>query len=312
MIRTSRRLALFGLPLAGLAGVAWWQQMRKGALAARALHDVPLAPPDGPMRTFHLGHSLVGRDMPAMLAQLAGHAYESQLGWGTPLRDHWDPDRTIAGFGPENDHPRFRDARAAVGSGDYDAVVMTEMVELRDAIRYHDSATTLARWAELARAANPEVRLYLYETWHHLDDPAGWATRIAQDLPGLWKAGVLHPAIAASGQAIHLVPGGQVLAAFVARIEAEGGIDGIARAADLFAVTPEGTPDTIHLNDLGAYLVALTHYAVLYHRDPTGLPHALTRADGTPARAPAAEAARAMQAVVWDVVTRHPETGVAA
>ena len=312
MIRTSRRLALFGLPLAGLAGVAWWQQMRKGALAARALHDVPLEPPDGPMRTFHLGHSLVGRDMPAMLAQLAGHAYESQLGWGTPLRDHWDPDRTIAGFGPENDHPRFRDARAAVGSGDYDAVVMTEMVELRDAIRYHDSATTLARWAELARAANPEVRLYLYETWHHLDDPAGWAARIAQDLPDLWKARVLHPAIAASGQAIHLVPGGQVLAAFVARIEAEGGIDGIARAADLFAVTPEGTPDTIHLNDLGAYLVALTHYAVLYHRDPTGLPHALTRADGTPARAPAAEAARAMQAVVWDVVTRHPETGVAA
>ena len=32
-----------------------------------------------------------------------------------------------------------------------------------------------------------------------------------------------------------------------------------------------------------AYLVALTHYAVLYRQSPVGLPHALSRADGTPA-----------------------------
>ena len=63
---------------------------------------------------------------------------------------------------------------------------------------------------------------------------------------------------------------------------------------------------------LGAYLVALTHYAVLYHRSPVGLPHQLTRADGTPADAPSAEAAALMQEVVWEVVQRHPETGVAA
>jgi len=73
----------------------------------------------------------------------------------------------------------------------------------------------------------------------------------------------------------------------------------------------DGTPDTIHLSDLGAYLVALTHYAVLYHRSPVGLPAVLTRADGTPADAPDTELAALMQRVVWDVVRQHPQTGVA-
>ena len=74
----------------------------------------------------------------------------------------------------------------------------------------------------------------------------------------------------------------------------------------------DGSPDTIHYNDLGAYLVALTHYAVLYHRSPEGMAHALNRADGTPAQAPSPEVAALMQRVVWDVVRRFPETGVGA
>lgn len=54
------------------------------------LYAVPLAPPDRPLRVFHLGHSLVNRDMPAMLEQLsgAGHDHRSQLGWGATLQSH--------------------------------------------------------------------------------------------------------------------------------------------------------------------------------------------------------------------------------
>ena len=53
----------------------------------------------GPMRVFQLGHSLVGRDMPAMLQQLAGpgHLYDSQLGWGATPKAHWG-DAPIPGF----------------------------------------------------------------------------------------------------------------------------------------------------------------------------------------------------------------------
>lgn len=272
-----------------------------------------LAPPEGGMRVFHLGHSLVGRDMPAMLAQLApeGHDYASQLGWGTSLREHWEPDLAINGFEDENDHPAFVPAREAIASGVYDAVVLTEMVEIEDAIRHHSAARYLGKWADLARRGNPDTRIYLYETWHRLDDPKGWLDRLDADLEGAWKSRILAPAHITDVPPIRLIPAGQAMAALVRRIETEGGIDGIDAREGLFRLNPDGTQDMIHLNDLGHYLVALTHYAVLYHRTPVGLPHALRRADGSAAEAPGDALARAMQETVWQVVVNEPWTGVA-
>jgi len=276
------------------------------------LYVTPLPPPEGPMQVYHLGHSLVGRDMPAMLAQLAGHGYASQLGWGTSLKNHWDGGAAINGFEVENAHPTYRDARTALDSGAYDAVVLTEMVDLRDAIRYHDSANALTHWAARARAGRGDVRVYLYETWHGLDVAEGWLSRLDADLADLWEGALMRPAMARDGVGtIHLIPAGQVLARFVRALEAQGGVEGLAGRAALFASTPEGGQDMIHLNDLGAYLVALTHYAVLYHKSPVGLPRALLRADGTAADPPSPEAALLMQRTVWEVVTTLPRTGVA-
>ncbi|MER2510245.1 hypothetical protein [Amaricoccus sp.] len=277
-----------------------------------ALYANPPPPPAGPLAVFHLGHSLVGRDMPAMLAQLSGPGarYDSQLGWGTPLKAHWG-DAAINGFDAENAHPRFRDAKEALASGDYDAVVLTEMVEIRDAIRSFASWDYLARWAKLAWEGDPAARVYLYETWHPLDDPEGWLNRLDRDPKRYWEDEILRPALAADGgRPIYVIPAGDVLAAFSRAVAARGGLDGIAGPEDLFALMPDGARDQIHLGDLGAYLVALTHYAVLYQRSPVGLPYALLRADGTPATAPGAEAARLMQETVWQVVRGHPLTGV--
>ena len=57
-------------------------------------------------------------------------------------------------------------------------------------------------------------------------------------------------------------------------------------------------------------MVALTHDAVLYHRSPVGLPHRLTRADGSMADALTPIAAQQVQNIVWQVVTTQPRTGV--
>jgi hypothetical protein len=297
-----RRIILAGL--AALAGVAAWRWSRTppGLSDAewQAAFTSPLAPPSAPMPTYHLGHSLVGRDMPAMLAQIAGHDHHSQLGWGASLGDHWKGE--VNGFAEENAHPAHRPAREALESGTYGVVIFTEMVELRDAIRYHDSATRLADWAALARTSRPDVRLYLYETWHRLGDPAGWLNRIDNDLSALWEAEVLRPAIARAG-VIHVIPGGQVMAAAVRAVEA-GQVPGLTRRQDFFT-------DDIHLNDLGSWLIAMTHYAVIYHRSPLGLPARLNRADGTPATPPPPQASAALQKVVWHVVTGYRATGVA-
>lgn len=307
------RAGIGALVIVALAGGLWWWWQGRMAKplapeAVTARLSVPLAPPEGPLSVYHLGHSLVGRDMPAMLAQMAGHDHASQLGWGSSLKDHWRGD--VAGFDTENAHDRHRPVAEALDSGDYPVVVLTEMVEIRDAIRYHDSARHLALWAARARAARPDARLYLYETWHRTDDPEGWLARIDADSARYWQGELLAGAMAQAGVGdIHIIPGGPVMAAAVRAIEA-GAVPGLGARDDLFARDDAGAVDTIHFNDMGAYLMALTHYAVIYQRSPEGLPHDLTRADGSPMAPLAPETALALQRIVWDTVSRYGLTGV--
>lgn len=296
-----------------LTACGWQKTLDPAALDA--LYEKPMPPPDKPLRVFHLGHSLVGRDMPAMLEQLAdaGHDHRSQLGWGASLQAHWEPAIEIKGFELENAHPRYEDATAAIKSARFDVLVLTEAVEIKDSIKYFDSPTYVRKWTQLAREASPGTRVYLYETWHELNDPQGWLHRLDEDLLRYWEGVLLAKALAQgnTGGPVHVIPAGQVMARFVRRLESSGGVPGINSREDLFALTAQGTRDNIHPNDLGSYLVALTHYAVLYHRNPEGLPHRLLRADGSAANAPSAEAAKLMQEVVWEVVTSYPKTGVA-
>ncbi len=275
--------------------------------AFNALYDNSTPVPTGRLNVFHLGHSLVGKDMPAMLMQLAGggHSYASQLGWGSFMREHWEPDVPIKGFVEENTHPEHRDPHEAIESGEYDAFVLTEAVEIRASVKYFASPLYLHRWAKAAESKNPGIRIYFYETWHPLDDPEGWLARLDRDLGLYWEGEILRRALnyEDNPRPIYMIPAGQVMARFVRVVEARGGIGLIKTRHDLFS-------DNIHFNDLGAYLVALTHYAVLYQKSPVGLPHALIKADGTAATDPGPEVARLMQETVWQIVTGYRPTGV--
>lgn len=269
-------------------------------------------PPSGPLNVFHLGHSLVGADMPYMLQQLAGegHGYNSQIGSGTTMRQHWEPDEQIRDFSKVNHAPAYRDAREGIGSGEYDAVVLTSMVELKDAIRWHKSPKYFRRWADLARGGNPETRVYLYETWHWLDDPDGWMERVAADLDPLWLGKLIKSDTRRNpDRPAYLIPGGQALAA-VARAAEAGELEGVSRREELFGRDPEGNQDPIHFGELGAYVIALTHYAVLYQKPPMGLPHELRLRDGSAAQAFSASDAAKVQDIVWQVVTALARTGV--
>ncbi|UXU75637.1 MULTISPECIES: hypothetical protein [unclassified Paracoccus (in: a-proteobacteria)] len=307
--------------LVALALAALWLVLGRGAggggrddgADVQALYAAPRPLPQGPLRVYHLGHSLVGRDMPAMLAELAGagHDYALQLGWGTALSEHWQGPEAINGFQAENATPRYRDAGQALDSGDYDAFVMTEMVRLKDAIAYKDSRKAVAQWAARAAAGNPDGQIFLYETWHALDDQPEWLSRLPLDLETQWKPDLLWPAARAAGRPVWLIPAGQVMAAVVAEAEAKG-IAELTRREQLFGRDAEGALDPIHPGDLGLYLVALTHYAVLYGRSPVGLPAQLHHADGSPAQAPSPELARRMQEIVWEVVRANALTGVRA
>ena len=265
--------------------------------------------PEGPVAVYHLGHSLVGRDMPAMLAQLGGHDHALQLGWGAALRDHYTSPEAVAGFGRENATPRHRDPHEALASGAYGAFVMTEMVRLKDAILYKDSLRHAGLWAAEAVAGNPRAEVFLYESWHALDDGPDWLARMGPDREMLWSQ-LLFAASRAAGRPVWLIPAGEVMARLAAEAEAQGGIAELGGREGLFARRPDGTLDPIHPGHFGNYLVALTHYAVIYGKSPVGLPRALLRADGTPAAAPSPGLARRMQELVWEVVAADPLTGL--
>lgn len=261
---------------------------------------------------FHLGHSLVGPDIPHMVAQFGGNSYASQIGWGTTLQAHWTEGDALAGYelyasGDRDPVP----AHQALSAPGIDVLVMTEMVEIRDAISWFDSPRWLAEWAALARQSNPDIRIYLYETWHPLDDPDGWLERIDNDLEAYWQGRIIAPAETNDriGE-IFVIPGGQAIAA-VARAAEAGKLSGVTSREELFARDEAGNQDMIHLNDLGAYVIALTHFAVIYQQSPVGLRHQLLRADGTPAIAFSAEAAMHVQQIVRNVIARLPQTGVA-
>src|SRR6056297_1483282 len=310
LFRRKSALGLFVLlPACGLtAGFCSPRPIDEAAFAA--LYAEPLPPAEGPLQVYHLGHSLVGRDMPVMLAQLAGdgHVFHSQLGWGAFLRQHWEPDVPVNGFAKANFHPQHRDPREALATGEYDALVLTEAVEIRDSIRWFAPADYLHRFAELAWENNPDTRVYLYETWHRTDGEEDWFMRVDRDLGLYWEGEILRRAIAYDDarRPIYVIPGGQVMAAVAREAEARGGVGPLQDRDDLFS-------DNIHFSDYGAYLMALTHYAVLYRRSPVGLPHGgLTKLDGSPAADPGAQAARMMQEIVWRVVTSYAPTGVSA
>lgn len=317
-----RKITLIGLASAAALGLLIVQSDASDATDPPETHLVaPNAPaltaPTQGLRVFHLGHSLVGRDMPALLAQLATaaglseHRYESQLGWGTSLRAHWETDVEIGGYERENDHDRFRDAHEAIDSGEYDVIVLTEMVELRDAIRWHDSPTYIRRWVEAAHAARPDARVYLYKTWHDLEHPEGWLPRLENDPSELWEGQLLASVWAEPELGpIHILPATQVLAEITRAMQQGDTAPGLERPEDLFRLNPDGSLDTIHLNDQGNYLIALIHFATLYHRPVVGLPFALTRADGTDATPPDPLAAAMMQRLVDQVVRVIPNTGL--
>ena len=258
-----------------------------------------------------IGHSLVGTTMPAMLADLfddtpgAGRI-DAQIINGAPLSWQWDHSAEAQGV----------DARAALPSGDYEVVVMTEAVPLDNHLRWSDTNGYAKRFYDLAADANPNARVHLYESWHDIrsgtgvdieyDDGDGvpWRTRIDQDLPK-WESVVDHVnAERAPGQPeMLLVPAGQAMARMHDEI-ARGAVPGLGSIAELFS-------DDIHPNDLGFYFVAMVHYAALYGRCPAGLKRALRSRHGTPYAAPSAALAAAMQRIAWETVCAYPRSGVA-
>ena len=199
------------------------------------------------------------------------------------------------------------DAREDIG--DFDMLVITERVALSTTREWHDSDGWALRWAHHAWAngaggAGADVLLYAGWVARHVDpqtsdDPDAalpWRERLDREY--VWWLEILAHVNAnrpEGASEMRMIPASMVLAAAHDAILAG---QAPARLDDMEAFFR----DDIHLSTLGAYLVAMTHFAVIYRRDPTEL-RAPPRVDGA--------VWSWMARLVQEVVLSHPETGVA-
>lgn len=285
------------------------------------------------VNAFYIGHSLTS-DIPDMVQSLAASApasagrftFKEQFIPGAPLRWQWDK---VAEFKGE---PQFRVRfDEALATGRYHALVVTDSVPRGGRELEAETADYLARFAKRAREHRPDIRVFYYETWHHVTsgtpenspyDNASprrtlrWRERLDADRP-MWEAIVAaanqQAPAAAGSQPIRIIPAGQALARFDDAVRA-GKVPGFTDTRSFF-------DDEIHLNHHGKYLVACVHYAVLFGHSPVGLTLDVKGRwgsdywdkpgwDGKTWNRPDPRAARIMQEIAWQVVAGHPQTGV--
>ena len=315
MENLKRRLAtLFAALLSAAIGIQGCAQSEVSTETLDRVYGESTSSPKTKLKVLYIGHSLVGRSIPHMVRQLAGdgHEYSSQLGWGTKLRYHWDPSLKIKGYEFVTTFSEYPSAIAAIESGEYDAFVLTEGVEIKDAIKYHDSKKYLTKFVKLIDKHNPGARIYFYETWHNTDDEEGWIQRIERDYSMYWLDQILYPTLETTGGTIpvYVIPAGQVLKAFFENLGDLESTVGKENFSYLFKLRDDGTQDKIHLNDIGAYLVALVHYSVMYQSPAPVHTLPLKRANEREAAAPTLEIAEYMQEISWEVVSKDFRTGL--
>lgn len=249
-----------------------------------------------------VGHSLVGPDLPPLIEgglRLMGQpaAVSAQIINGAPLRFNLENGATAEGV----------DARAELAKGQTEVLILTEAIPLLEHLRWNDTPGVIAAYADLARAANPETRVFVYETWHsrtagpvegNPNSVLPWRERLTADL-ALWE-GTLRD----SGVDVALIPAGQAMARLADAVEA-GTVPGVASMEDFFS-------DDIHLSDKGKYFVALVHMAAITGASPEGLPAMMTRSWRSREAVISDDLAAVLQRLAWEVVSGYAPGQAAA
>lgn len=251
-----------------------------------------------------IGHSLVAFDMPMMVQSFARSegiqtTVDTQITNGAPLKYNWENSSTAQGT----------DARQALRTHGYDAVILTEGIPLRNHLEWSDTTTYAKNFQRLALKKNPQTQMFVYETWHSLNSGTGrpvewddeahipWRKRLDLDLPK-WEAIVaaLNEDRPRSSPPVRLIPAGQAFGYLNDEI-AKGRVPGIRSIGDFFA-------DDIHPNEIGYYFIALVQFATIYGKDPDSLPAQVEAAWHKSIRVPPKLAA-SLQKIVKEAVADH-------
>ncbi len=252
---------------------------------------------------FFIGHSLFGPTNPDMFASALGDrgiTVGMQIINGSPLGYNWDNGATAQGM----------NAREALATGGYNAVILTEAIPLANHIEYSDTIGVATRYYDLAVQSNPDARVFLQETWHDLRSGSGlstefdaaadipWRDRLDQDL-ALWQSVVdgVNANRSKPGEPMRLLPAGQAIARLTDEI-ANGTVPGFTRIDQFFF-------DDIHPNDFGFYFLTMVQYAAVTGEPPKGIKRRLRDPWGQPFKALNPLQAQRLQDIAWEAVSDY-------
>ncbi len=144
----------------------------------------------------------------------------------------------------------------------------------------------------------------LWTTWVNIDGSNG-NFRQALDIQGAeWErmqdyANQNRPA---GAPPVYIIPGHKMMARLYDDIQLNN-VPGITNINQFFS-------DNIHTNQLGAYAIAMIHYACIFNQSPVGLTNNLL--PGAPSGTPIPSIALAtyLQNMIWDVVCNYPRAGI--
>jgi hypothetical protein len=265
--------------------------------------------------TFFLGHSLTNFHIPNMVNQLSIEAgqmfsYDANIGIGANLAWHWQS--PTSGQGAQWD--------LTLPNGGYENFIITEAVPLNNHLQYSNTYRYVDSLYQFAELYNPNIRYYIYETWHCTNSGNGtttgaggypcsydpesntlWRDRLDLDLEK-WESiadsiNLIHP------NEMYVIPGGQAFARLTDSIET-GNVPGLNSVYDLFE-------DEYHLDPRGNYFIACVMYSVIHGISPVGLPNQLmTEFGGLYTEYPTVEQAEIMQEIAWQTVCEYQRDGV--
>lgn len=96
---------------------------------------------------------------------------------------------------------------------------------------------------------------------------------------------------------VYIIPGNRMMARFYDDVQANL-VPGITNVSQIFT-------DGVHLNDLGAYMVTIIHYACIFNANPVGLSNQLLPSVSVPS-----QFATYVQNMVWNLVNNYPRAGI--
>jgi len=277
------------------------------------------------LRVYHIGNSVTDAIHYKSLQQMARangdtYVYGRHMIPGAPLQFIWDKPATGFKENPYGYYP------TALKDYEWDVITLQPFDRQLDSKDGFGDLPHCKKFIDLALPKSPGVQVYVYERWPRRKEkvknnpssgyePFDYQQQWQRKYTGKWDGSnetrnyfeqltkALRDAYPKLEKPVLMIPVGEVLFELDKRIKA-GKVPGLESIEALYV-------DGIHFNNVGAFIAGTTFYATMFKTDPRGID---TRAYG-PGKSEkdkpiAPELAKAVQDVVWEVVSTHPLAGV--